>query len=568
MSWKVIDISRYQGEVDFSKVKNEVDGIILRAGIGSYDTGVPHEDALFQTYVEQCIKYSIPFGFYYFSQSKNEAETITEANFLIDRAKKYNPQLPLVYDIESAGRINDITTEQRTSNCLTFYKTIQKAGYKCLVYTYKSFFKNQLNEQKLKDNNVERWIAHYTSTDYGYDKEYAMWQYTSTGSVNGISGNVDINHCYRNYFGGAESVAEYVPRLTAPSETDKNWIGIDYGGYNNALVINLSSGSVLPNCVGYVNGRWIELGVDPMSICVNNANAFWTHKDNFGRGQTPKLGAILCWDSSKCGHVAVVEKINSDGTVLASQSNYGGTRFYTKTFNPKTWPSGYTFQGYVYLPDNLNPKDGKVGTPVDRNEYVDQVEVITETLRGRSSPSLNSGNISGIVRKGFYNILDRADYRNEASNGYLWFKIEEHLWIATKEGSWTKEYKAIQVVPSYLRIGYASSGDMKKIENYLDSQEIPYEKSDDGYITTTVEVGADKKLSTQKFCNDLGVPCVDWASTVISETEELKQKITILQKELEDIKSALLASTKELEQEKKTTKTLKTIVNKVKELVS
>ena len=118
MSFKVIDISRYQGEVDFSKVKKEVDGIILRAGIGSYDTGVPHEDSLFSTYVEQCKKYSIPFGFYYFSQAKTKAETITEANFLIDRANIHHPQLPLVYDIESAGRINDITTSQRTANCI------------------------------------------------------------------------------------------------------------------------------------------------------------------------------------------------------------------------------------------------------------------------------------------------------------------------------------------------------------------------------------------------------------------------------------------------------------------
>lgn len=156
---------------------------------------------------------------------------------------------------------------------------------------------------------------------------------------------------------------EYKPRLTAPSSTDKNWIKDTKGGYNKCLLI--SGNSCLPNCVGYAWGRWRELlGKDP-KLSTGNAENWFTHtKDGYKRGSTPELGAVICWRkgeagqaSDGAGHVAIVEKINTDGSIVTSNSAYGGSRFYTKTLKkPYSLGGTYHFQGFIYIPIDFTNK--------------------------------------------------------------------------------------------------------------------------------------------------------------------------------------------------------------------
>ena len=152
-------------------------------------------------------------------------------------------------------------------------------------------------------------------------------------------------------------MAKYTPRTKAPSATDKNWIHTSYGGYN--YCIHIKDGSCLPNCVGYAWGRWRELLGDFHNLSRGNAEIWWGNTgDGYERGQTPKVGAVICWSKGKAGvssdgagHVAIVEQVNADGSILTSNSNYSGTRFYTKTFKPPYSLGGtYTFQGFIYLP--------------------------------------------------------------------------------------------------------------------------------------------------------------------------------------------------------------------------
>lgn len=153
-------------------------------------------------------------------------------------------------------------------------------------------------------------------------------------------------------------MAKYTPRLTAPSTTDKNWIHYSKGGYN--YCIEIKNGSCLPNCVGYAWGRWREILGKKHKLSLNNAENWWGNTaDGYKRGQIPKVGAIMCWRKGKAGvssdgagHVAVVEKINSDGSVTYSNSNYSGTRFFTKTSKAPyaLGSSAYVFQGFIYLP--------------------------------------------------------------------------------------------------------------------------------------------------------------------------------------------------------------------------
>lgn len=160
--------------------------------------------------------------------------------------------------------------------------------------------------------------------------------------------------------------ADYVPRLTAPSESDKNWIHYTEGGFN--YCIKIYGKSCLPNCVGYSWGRWRELLGKFHYLSRNNAEDWYGHtQDGYTRGSTPRLGAVICWrrgrladDSDGAGHVAVVEKINDDGSITCSNSAYLSTRFYlSKHFPPYSFGL-YTFQGFIYPPINFQPVKEKL----------------------------------------------------------------------------------------------------------------------------------------------------------------------------------------------------------------
>lgn len=144
-------------------------------------------------------------------------------------------------------------------------------------------------------------------------------------------------------------------RLTAPSTNDKNWIHTSKGGKNSCILI--SGNSVLPNCVGYAWGRFMEILGSTPKLSRGNAEDWYNYKDGYKRGKTPKLGSVICWAKGKpgngsdgYGHVAIVEKINSDGSIITSNSGYGSSRFYTQTIKKGYKLNGYTFQGFIYNP--------------------------------------------------------------------------------------------------------------------------------------------------------------------------------------------------------------------------
>lgn len=149
---------------------------------------------------------------------------------------------------------------------------------------------------------------------------------------------------------------DYTPRLKAPSKSDKNWIHTSKGGKNSCILI--TGNSVLPNCVGYAWGRWLELLGKTPKLSRANAEDWWAYKDGYDRGQTPKLGAVAVWRKGKvgvnsdgAGHVAIVENIASDGTITFGQSGYGYKRFYvTKMKKPFNLGGTYHFLGFIYLP--------------------------------------------------------------------------------------------------------------------------------------------------------------------------------------------------------------------------
>lgn len=151
----------------------------------------------------------------------------------------------------------------------------------------------------------------------------------------------------------------FTARLKAPKATDINLINVAYNGKNHALVIDKTTGCVLPNCTGYVHFRTLELCGEELEkrLCLNNAVAYWNYSDGLPRGTTPKEGAIAVWSggSKGYGHVAIVEQVFANGDINTSNSNYSGTWFYTKRMSPPYSPwNGYSLLGFIYLPTEGN----------------------------------------------------------------------------------------------------------------------------------------------------------------------------------------------------------------------
>lgn len=191
----------------------------------------------------------------------------------------------------------------------------------------------------------------------------------------------------------------------------------------------------LPNCTNYVCGVMSEKAGRNVKLQIPRGNAqTWYDASNWIGSKTPKVGAIAVWGGGKYGHVGCVERINPDGTVLISQSNYTraskaamianyfvlGT--YTPVVGKVTKGIGWTFLGYL-----INPYiDDK---RVSRNPARRQVEVFQERVRARKSP--NGEIYSGLfIPNGIYNILEQDGD---------WVRVDDTVWFSL--GSWAKVYE-------------------------------------------------------------------------------------------------------------------------------
>ena len=148
-------------------------------------------------------------------------------------------------------------------------------------------------------------------------------------------------------------------RNTAPSASNLWYVKTTYGGYNRAILINSATGECIPNCVGYSFGRFMEgAGVTSCNLSVGDASTFYGRNDGYVRGQVPQVGAVMCWGGGYyggAGHVCIVEQVIDSNTVITSESNYGGTRWYSKTRYRGAdgrWGMSdlFWFQGFIYNP--------------------------------------------------------------------------------------------------------------------------------------------------------------------------------------------------------------------------
>ncbi len=189
-----IDVSKYQSSINWQKVKNAgINFAIIRCGYRGYGSGVLVQDPKFASHISGAKAAGLRVGIYFFSQAITEAEAVEEASMAVKLAQQYGINMPIAIDSEYAaggrGRADGLSKAERTKITVAFCNTVANSGYKPMVYASKSWFSSHLDVSQFGSYRI--WVAHYADK-CGYSG-YDIWQNTSKGSVDGISGNVDMN---------------------------------------------------------------------------------------------------------------------------------------------------------------------------------------------------------------------------------------------------------------------------------------------------------------------------------------------------------------------------------------
>lgn len=195
-----IDVSKWQADIDWKKVKAAgVKYVFIRCGYTSLSAKFAmYEDPYFVQNIKGAYNAGIEVGIYFFTNSITVKEAQKEAEKTLEIIDDYKHMitLPVVYDYEAfsnAYRAYGTPKEQVTKNAFAYMETIQGAGYKPMYYGSPNFLASSFEVSKLTDYDC--WLANYT-TKTSYTGDYIYWQYSSTGRVDGIAGNVDCNFYY------------------------------------------------------------------------------------------------------------------------------------------------------------------------------------------------------------------------------------------------------------------------------------------------------------------------------------------------------------------------------------
>ncbi|MCX4339780.1 MAG: glycoside hydrolase family 25 protein [Lachnospiraceae bacterium] len=195
-----IDVSKWNEEIDWAAVKEAgIEFAIIRCGYRGASTGALVIDPRYEENIEGAIEAGIPVGVYFFTQARDEIEAVEEASMVIRLIEDYDVDYPVFLDSESAGgkgRADGLDSDERTRAHRAFLQTIQAAGYETGVYASRNWLNDRLDMTRLSDYRI--WLAEYADVPTYDEYYYHMWQYTSKGTVNGISTNVDLNLCYMN----------------------------------------------------------------------------------------------------------------------------------------------------------------------------------------------------------------------------------------------------------------------------------------------------------------------------------------------------------------------------------
>ncbi len=189
-----IDVSRFQGEIDWGKASSEIEFAILRLGFRGYTEGAIVDDETFEANIQGALENNLHVGVYFLTQAKDADEIDEEAAYVLDVLKDYGIDGPVVLDVESVangeGRTSDLTKEERTALIRRFTEKISEAGHKPMLYTNLKSMVLMMNYKDLAD--IPLWYAFYSRPIY-FPYAYDILQYSESGHVDGITEPVDLN---------------------------------------------------------------------------------------------------------------------------------------------------------------------------------------------------------------------------------------------------------------------------------------------------------------------------------------------------------------------------------------
>lgn len=200
-SHKGIDVSKYQGDIDWKAVKEDgVEYAFVRLGLRGYESGKLVLDEYFDKNMRGANEADVAAGVYFFTQAVTVEEAKEEAAYVLENIAEYDVTCPIVFDVEmivgANGRANNLTKEERTDIAIAFCEVIRQAGYTPMIYGNVKCFTKMLDLARLED--YEKWYAFYDNYMY-IPYEVSCWQYTEKGTVKGIKNKVDLNISYKTW---------------------------------------------------------------------------------------------------------------------------------------------------------------------------------------------------------------------------------------------------------------------------------------------------------------------------------------------------------------------------------
>ncbi|MBQ3565542.1 MAG: LysM peptidoglycan-binding domain-containing protein [Oscillospiraceae bacterium] len=191
---KGIDVSTHQGVIDWKQVKSDnIEFAILRAG---YGRELSQKDARFERNYAGCTENSIPSGAYWYSYALTADDAKREAEVCIKSVSGKKFDYPIYFDIEDKTQLG-LSDKRLQVIATAFCSSMEAAGYWVGIYSYKSFLEYVFTSDFLKRYAV--WVAHTGVKETDFKYEHGIWQYSHTGTVKGISADVDLNYSYEDY---------------------------------------------------------------------------------------------------------------------------------------------------------------------------------------------------------------------------------------------------------------------------------------------------------------------------------------------------------------------------------
>ncbi len=343
---KGIDVSEHNGTIDWEKVKADgVDFAILRVGF-IHDNGRGRSDYQWERNVSECERLGIPYGVYVYSYAETASHASTEADFVLQRLKGHNPSYPVYYDLEDNCQLSVAQNHGMGALAQTFCNKIAAAGYTPGVYANTNWWTNYLTDSCF--GNWEKWVAQYNSS-CTYKGSYSIWQYTSSGHVNGIDGRVDMNFDYEKNRAFDDSYRlEIAPKNVKASasgsgEVTLTWDAVDGadayavaeyvdGGYRTFTtscsstsykVSDLSNGKKHGFLVqARVGGKWSAVSTDLLAYATPQGATKPEPKAEPGNGSVK-----LTWDKVPGATAYAVASRNDDGSYKTYTLSCTGTSY-------------------------------------------------------------------------------------------------------------------------------------------------------------------------------------------------------------------------------------------------